>query len=103
MNQPTVEIGPYGALASLLAILASVITLTVWLVKTNMRRQEKVTDRTFTYMEKQIDTQAAIHTKHAEVGKIQAEAVQSLANSVQRNTEELRDIKLTVNRLGGKL
>ena len=87
MNE-SVQIGPWGAIATLVGFLGTIVGLVVWLVKKNMQRQEKVTDRSFTFMEKQVDTQALIHTKHAE-------SIQTLAEAVKGNTIELKDLRVT--------
>jgi uncharacterized membrane protein YukC len=44
----------WAAIGSLIAILATIVGLVVWLVKKNMNRQEKITDRYLQSMENQV-------------------------------------------------
>jgi hypothetical protein len=86
----TVEIGPWGAIGTLLAVLGTIIGLVVWLVKANMKRQEAVTDRSISFMEKQLDIQAATHKIHAEAIGRMATASDKMADAVNQNTNELK-------------
>jgi len=88
--------GTAELLGSLVAVLGTVVGLVVWLTKRNMVRQEKVTDRSFTFMEKQVEVQNGIHTKHAESITTLANAVQKNTETLQEHTTELKQLKQTV-------
>ena len=89
-----VNIGPWGALASLITFLGTIVGLVVWLVKANMKRQEAVTDRTFKFMEEQVKASNESHAKHADANRTMAEAV-------RENTNEIKGLARAVSQCAG--
>jgi hypothetical protein len=74
------------------AAFLSIIGLVVWLVKANMRRQEKVTDRMVGFMEKQLDIQNAIH-------KVHADSLNNLTAAVNKHTDQLLALTIELKQL----
>jgi uncharacterized membrane-anchored protein YhcB (DUF1043 family) len=75
----------WAAIGSLIAILATIVGLVVWLVKKNMNRQEKITDRYLQSMENQVISQSKTHEMHAA-------STLRLAETVNENTNQLKEL-----------
>lgn len=70
---------------TIIGILATVVALCVWLVKSQQKQQVGVVDRTFKFMVEQIDRQSEVLNKHAD-------SVQELAVAVREQTERINSL-----------
>lgn len=90
MSQEVVNIGPWGAIGSLITFLGTIVGLVVWLVKANMKRQEQVTNRYMDLLEGQVKSSNEQHAR-------QAQASLRMAEAVNRNTDELKELTKVVS------
>ena len=83
-------------------IVASFIGLIVWLVKTSEKRAATVTDRYFAFLENKNAETAKVHEGYQRTLQENSDSVRSLAQSVEHNSDTLKNLYCSRQPVGGK-
>ncbi len=93
---PAVSVDPVTLLSSMVMILGTIISLVVWLVKAQTKRQEKVTDEFLGTLKDQLNRSASTHDRYADT-------IAGIAGSISQQTQQMGELTKHVADQSGKI
>lgn len=91
-----VSVDPVTLLSSMVMILGTIVSLVVWLVKAQTKRQEKVTDEFLGTLKEQLNRSATTHDRYADT-------IAGIAGSISQQTSQMGELTKHVADQSGKI
>lgn len=84
------------AIASMIAVLSTIVGLVVWLVKSQTRRANDVTDKFFSHLQERAEKSERIHERYAD-------SFANVGESISKQTQEISKQTAQLGELTGKV